>query len=159
MTGTGAAAAGLPEHPWPTSTAFITTGSILPISAIGTYALLKGNRRKLLLWGMLWGALTTVSRREICARCPYYGEYCSTLMGKITPLMWPRSDKPLTTQGFYWDIALAPALLLYPMPQVHRHSRQLLAAYLAAWILYLATMYNLACKRCPLTMCPFNPNR
>jgi hypothetical protein len=76
------------------------------------------------------------------------------LFGKITPLMWPRSDKPLARQGFYWDIALLPAIFIYPLPEIWRGSMGISAAYLAAWLLFLATMYNLACKRCPLEACP-----
>jgi hypothetical protein len=143
-------------NPWPKPVSFITTGSALPASALALRALLKENRRKLPIYGGLWAALATVARRDICARCPYYGEYCSTLFGKVTPLMFPRSDKPLTTQGFYWDLALLPAIFLYPVPEVFRVSKRLFAAYLAAWALYLTTMYNLACKRCPLEACPVN---
>jgi hypothetical protein len=146
--------AGAPANPWPKYVSFITTSSALPASALAWRALLREKRHKLPIYGGLWLALATVARRDICARCPYYGEHCSTLFGKITPLMWPRSDKPMTTQGFYWDLALLPAIFLYPLPEIWRGSKGSFAAYLAAWGLYLATMYNLACKRCPLEACP-----
>jgi hypothetical protein len=145
---------GEPPNPWSKHVSFITTSSALPALALSWRALLRENRRKVPLYGGLWAALTTVARRDICARCPYYGEHCSTLFGKITPLIWPRSDKPLTTQGFYWDLALLPAIFLYPLPEIWRDSKGMLAAYVVAWGFYLATMYNLACKRCPLEACP-----
>ena len=104
-----------PPNPWPDYVAFITTGSALPAGAIAFQALLRQSRRKLPVYGLLWTALTTVARRDICAHCPYYGEYCSTLFGKITALMWPRSDKPLARQGFYWDLILLPAIFVYPV--------------------------------------------
>lgn len=142
------------ENPWPPYVAFVTTASALPAAVLAVGALLKEKPRKLPVYGALWAALATISRKDICAHCPYYGEYCSTLFGKITPLMFPHSDKPLTTQGFYWDIALMPALFLYPVPEIFNASKRLLAAHLAAWTIYLFTMYNLACKRCPLEACP-----
>jgi hypothetical protein len=141
-------------NPWPVYVSFVTTASALPAAALAVHALLREKPCKLPVYGALWAALATVSRKDICAHCPYYGQYCSTLFGKITPLMFPHSDKPLTTQGFYWDIALLPALLLYPVPEIFRASRRLLAAHLAAWALYLVTMYTLACRRCPLEACP-----
>lgn len=147
---------GVPESPWPPWVSFVTTASALPAVALGTASLWRGGRRKLPLWGGLWLALTTVSRRHICARCPYYGEYCSTLFGKLTPLMWPRSDEPLSTRGFYWDVALAPPLFALPAPEAYRISKRFFLAYLAAWALFLGTLNGLGCRRCPLAMCPFN---
>jgi hypothetical protein len=141
-------------NPWPRHVSFITTASALPSVAIAFYALAKQNPRKLLLYSGLWAALTTVARRDICARCPYYGEYCSTLFGKTTALMFPPSEKPMTTQGFYWDLTLLPLLFAYPLPDIQRRSKLLLAAYIKAWLLFLAAMYNLACKKCPLEACP-----
>lgn len=154
MDGTRDGSAQGAANPWPVYVSFATTASALPAAALAVHALFKEKPRKLPVYGALWTALATISRKDICARCPYYGEYCSTLFGKITPLMFPHSDKPLTTQGFYWDLALLPALFLYPMPEIFRTSRRLLAAHFAAWALYLVTMYNLACKRCPLEACP-----
>jgi hypothetical protein len=151
MEGQTAAA---PANPWPEYVSFITTSSALPAAAIATRALLRQSRKKLPVYGLLWTALATVARRDICARCPYYGEYCSTLFGKITSLMMPRSDKPLTRQGFYWDLVLLPAIFIYPVPEIWRSSKRPFAAYLSAWALYLATMYGLACRRCPLEACP-----
>ncbi|MBN2028068.1 MAG: hypothetical protein JW854_15065 [Actinobacteria bacterium] len=143
-----------PPNPWPDYVAFITTGSALPAGAIAFRALLRERRRKLPLYGLFWTALTTLARRDICARCPYYGEYCSTLFGKITALMWPRSDKPLARQGFYWDLVLLPVIFIYPVPEIWRGSKRLFAAYLATWALFLSAMYGLACRRCPLEACP-----
>jgi len=143
-----------PPNPWPQYVSIVTTASALPSGAIALKALLRENRRKLPVYGLLWTALTTVARRDICARCPYYGEYCSTLFGKITALMWPRSDKPLTRQGFYWDLVLLPAIFIYPAPEIWRGSSRLFAAYLAALALFLSAMYTLACRRCPLEACP-----
>ncbi len=154
MDGKGNNDAGGPANPWPGYVSFATTFSALPAAALGTRALRRGSRIKLPLYGAAWAALTTVARRDICARCPYYGEYCSTLFGKITPLIWPRSDKPLVKQGFYWDLALLPLLFILPLPEVWHDSEAGLAAYLAAWGLFLAAMYELACRRCPLEACP-----
>ena len=144
----------LPANPWPKHVSFITTGSALPAAAMALHALLRENPRRLPVYGGLWAALTTVARRDICARCPYYGEYCSTLFGRITPLMWRRSDNAMTTQGFYWDLILLPAIFLYAAPEVWRRSRRFFAAYMAAWAFYLTIMYRLACRRCPLEACP-----
>lgn len=143
-----------PPNPWPEYVSFVTTSSALPAIAIASRALLRGKPRKLPAYGLLWTALTTVARRDICARCPYYGEYCSTLFGKITALILPRSDKPLTRQGFYWDLVLLPAIFIYPAPEIWRDSRSLFSAYLGSWAIFLSAMYGLACRRCPLEACP-----
>jgi hypothetical protein len=68
--------------------------------------------------------------------------------------MFGRSDKPMTTQGFYWDLVLLPALFLYPVPEISRASGKRLAAYVVSWAAFLAAMYGLACRRCPLEACP-----
>ncbi|MBC7231310.1 MAG: hypothetical protein H5T74_13080 [Actinobacteria bacterium] len=148
-----------PRSPWPPWVSFLTTASALPAAALGTVSLWRGGRGKLLPWAGAWGLLTTVSRRYICARCPYYGEHCSTLFGRLTPLMWERDERLLTTRSFYWDIALAPILFVLPAPDAYRVSKRLFIAYLAAWALFLGTLHTLGCRRCPLTVCPFNPSR
>ncbi len=148
-----------PENPWPRWVSSVTTAAALPAMALGSYVLWRGRRAKLPLWVGSWGALMTVSRRYICARCPYYGEYCSTLFGKMTPIIWRRSERPLNTRGFYWDIALAPVLIGLPAPDAYRLSKRCLLAYLSTWALFLGTLHRLGCRRCPLDMCPFNPAR
>ncbi len=147
------------RNPWPTWVSFATTSSALPAVVLGYRSLWRGRRSKLPLWGGLWLVLATLSRRFICARCPYYGEYCSTLFGKVTPLIWRRDQRPLTAGGFLWDLVLAPALFILPAPDAYRISKRYLLAYLSAWALFLVIMHRLGCRRCPLDMCPFNPSR
>jgi hypothetical protein len=114
-----------PDNPWPRHVSFLTTASALPSAAIAFYTLAKENPHKLLLYSGFW-----------------------------TALMFQHSDKPLTKQGFYWDLVLLPLLLVYPLPDIGRRSKLLLAAYIKAWVLFLAAMYYLACKKCPLEACP-----
>ncbi len=63
-------------------------------------------------------------------------------------------NNPLTKHSSYWDLVLLSLLLVYPLPDIQRRSKPLFAAYIKAWIMFLAIMYNLAYKKCPLGACP-----
>jgi len=47
--------------------------------------------------------MTTAWRRFVCARCRYYGQKCSTLLGIMTARMMPRDEgKALGPILFMW---------------------------------------------------------
>ncbi len=141
-------------NPWPASTSFTVTGALAIPGIMGIYALAKKAPRRLPLQLSFWVALTTALRRFICARCDYYGEYCSTLMGKWTALFLERESEPLETAGFYWDAILGACIILYPLPQAFKISWKFAVVYLASWVAALALFNQLACSICPIQACP-----
>ncbi len=141
-------------NPWPKSTSFAVTGALAIPGIMGIYALAKKAPRRLPLQVSLWVALTTALRRVICARCDYYGEYCSTLMGKWTALFLERDNQPLEAAGFYWDAILGACIILYPLPQAAKVSWRFAVIYLFSWAAALTLFNLLACRVCPIQACP-----
>ena len=142
------------ENPWPIWLSFTTMGIAVIVWAIGLSSLARENPKKLpgLLGLLAVGA--TVARKELCARCPYYGEYCTMLIGKWTALLYERSDKPLNTWVYLLDGAVGGLSFLYPLREVKEHSLSGLLLYLLLGMLFLAVGVTQSCSRCPSEVCP-----
>jgi hypothetical protein len=146
------------ESPWPTGTSYITTALFGAPALMGTYALLKKAPLRLPIFGGLWVAIVTVVRKVVCCRCDFYGEECSTLIGKWTALLFEKDEEhPLTAEAFYLDFALIGTSILFPLPQVKKMGARYLALYVATVLTGAVVIRQLACSRCPNTVCLNNP--
>ena len=145
---------GAVENPWPIWLSFTTMGIAVIVWAIGLSSLARENPKRLpgLLGILIAGA--TIARKELCARCPYYGEYCTMLIGKWTALLYERSDKPLNMRVFFLDGALGGLSFLYPLREVKERSLSLLLLYFLLGVLFLALGVTKSCSRCPSEVCP-----
>lgn len=145
-----------PENPWPKWLSFVTMGLAVLLWIAGLYAIMRENPRRIPAFlGMLVAELT-VARRELCARCPYYGEYCTMLIGKWTSLVYERREGPPPTFAYLLDGFLGGALFLAPLPSVTLRSRRLLALYLAAGVAFMCVSMKFSCGRCRMDSCPAN---
>lgn len=145
-------------NPWIPGTAYVTTSFYGLIMAMGTYALAKKAPRRLPLYAVMWVVLSTLVRKIICCRCEFYGQECSTLMGKWTAMILePDRERELTADAFYLDMALVGANILYPVPQVYQMGKRYFALYLLFAVLGAVVVRLLACSRCPNAVCVMNP--
>lgn len=145
-----------PYNPWPKWLSFVTMGLALKIWAIGLYALIRENPRRLPAYVGFLVAGATVARRELCARCPYYGEYCTMLIGKWTAVLYEPRDEAPTTISYLLDGFIGGSTFLYPLPEVSRRSWKLLAFYLAIAAAFAVVSLSFSCRRCPMEGCPLN---
>jgi hypothetical protein len=148
------------QSPWPQGTSYINTAFFGVPALMGMYALLKKAPLRLPILAGMWVAISTVMRKVVCCRCEYYGKDCSTLMGKLTPLMYEKDEEhPLTAQSFYMDFTLIGASILFPLPQVKKMGRGYLIAYILALLVGGVVIRLLGCGNCPIAVCPMNPDR
>ncbi len=152
---------GCPEpacNPWPRGTAYVTTSFFGVVLAMGSFALARKAPRRIPLYTLLWVVLTTAVRKTVCCRCEFYGQECSTLMGKLTAMILePDHEHDLTAGAFYIDMALVGACILYPLPQAREMGGRYLGLYVLSLMLGALAVRLLGCSRCPNTVCLMNP--
>jgi hypothetical protein len=111
--------AGEAASPWDMQSAVVNQVLMSAPALIGAVALARYRRRKLLIFLPAAIAFLTVWRRYTCARCRYYGQACSTLLGVATARMMPRdTTKELDRQTMQLDFAFLGAVMLIPLRQV-----------------------------------------
>lgn len=149
----GCSAAGA-EGPWDRRSATINQALMgIPV-LVGTAALARYRRRKLLLFLPVVAAFFTVWRKWTCARCQYYGAECSTLLGIATAKMMPRdTEHELDRNMMTLDFAFMGAMMLIPLRQVLK-SPVLAAAYLLGTAAGFYAILSNACPRCGNDFCP-----
>ena len=145
-----------PVNPWPKSQSFITMGAASLAWLIGLYAVARERPRKLPVFLAASTVLMTLSRKARCARCPYYGEYCTMLIGKWTAVLFERSDKPLTTWSFLQEGLVGGVIFLYPLPELMKRGPRVFLPYQAALLFFLVISIFRSCAPCPLDICPVN---
>jgi hypothetical protein len=140
--------------PWDLQSATVNQVLMSAPTLIGAVALLRYRRRKLLLFLPAAAAFVTVWRRYTCARCRYYGQACSTLLGIATARMMPRdTERELDRRTMQLDFAFLGALMLIPLRQVLK-SRVLAVAYFLTSGACVAAILRNACPRCGNEFCP-----
>jgi hypothetical protein len=122
--------------------------------AVGTAALWRFRRRKLLLYLPAAAAFFTVWRRYVCARCQYYGTECSTMLGVLTEKMMPKDEtKSLDRNMMVVDFIYMGALMMIPMRQVFRRPLTALA-YFGLTAAGFGSIFLNSCSRCGNEFCP-----
>ena len=145
-----------PSHaPWATRVSTLTSLTFIPIILLALYILAQANVFKLLVWLLLLAIFAYPLRYLVCARCPYYGQRCSTMLGLTVPRMFRKQEGRSMLLGLWLDVAFFLALFLVPLPEVWRVGGfLLLLLWVGAFVLMIATVTRLACSVCPLTFCP-----
>jgi hypothetical protein len=123
-------------------------------TVIALYAIAKYKPRKLPIFLAGNAALYTVMRRLVCARCQYYGQPCSTMLGIMTAKMMPRDEsKALDRNGIYADFAVMFALGFYAAPQIDKSLKLSLIYHASVVAAFGAVLFN-ACGKCGNDFCP-----
>ena len=145
-----------PSHtPWAGRVSKLTSLTFIPIILLAFYILAQANVFKLLIWLLLFAIFAYPLRYLVCARCPYYGQRCSTMMGLTVPRMFRKQEGRSMLLGLWLDVAFFLALFLLPLTEVWRVGGfLLLLLWVGAFVLMIATITRMACSICPLTFCP-----
>ncbi|MDD5225463.1 MAG: hypothetical protein PHE84_15885 [bacterium] len=143
--------------PWPPSgrNNLIMAVFLIPILGTAVYVLAKTSPLMLAVWLLALLLFAWPLRYLICARCPYYGQHCSTNMGKIVPLMFKKQEGKSMKLGLWLDVVSFFFLFLLPAPAAYRVGGMTLAlVWAGAFLLLFILISTLACAYCPLTFCP-----
>ncbi|RJP27734.1 MAG: hypothetical protein C4536_13555 [Actinobacteria bacterium] len=128
-------------------------------AAIALYAIAKYKPRKLPVFLAANTILSTVMRRFVCARCQYYGQPCSTMLGIWTAKIMPRDgSKKLDRNAIIADMVFMTAMLTYASPQIFKHYKIAVLYMASVFALWVRLLFN-ACGRCGNDFCPMKDVR
>ncbi len=143
------------KSPFPARVAMITGIPILLIMAMAVVVLAATDVWRLVIWLAVALAFLIPLRALICARCPYYGQTCSTGFGKLVPLMFKKQEGKSMVLGLWLDVVAMTFLFIYPLSDMWAYSGW---TALGLWcLLYLGmvlALTKIACSLCPFTFCP-----
>jgi hypothetical protein len=144
-----------PKSPWPKYSAVITFIPWPVISGLAVYILFNTSLVMLGVWLAAFLLFFVPLRYLVCVRCPYYGQNCSTIMGRLVPLMFKqRPGKPLAI-GLWLDIVFFAVLSIIPLPYAWQlGGLALTALWLAVFAAFLVSLGVFGCRYCPFTYCP-----
>lgn len=147
------------DTPWDEKSAMLNQGLMsLPI-LIGGYAIAKSRPRRLVVYLSAVIAFMTYWRRFICARCQYYGQPCSTMLGVMTAHMMPRDEtKQLDRNAMIADFAFIGLLTMMPLRDALKR-KGLGLLYVASVAAGLGAILTNACERCGNDFCPMKDVR
>ena len=143
------------RSPWTPGVSLLTSLAFLPILLLAVYTLGQTSLFKLFVWLVLLAVFAYPLRYLVCARCPYYGQRCSTLLGLAVPRLFEKQEGRSMLLGLWMDVAFFLALFLIPLTDVWRLGGfLLLLVWVGAFALAIGTITRKACSVCPLTFCP-----
>lgn len=143
-----------PETPFDRRSAMTNQILMAAPVAVGTLALWRYRKRKLLVYLPAVVAFFTVWRRYVCARCQYYGTECSTMLGVLTEKMMPKDEtRSLDRNMMIVDFAYMGAMMMIPMRQVLKKP-WLALAYFGITAAGFGSIFFNACSRCGNEFCP-----
>lgn len=144
-----------PTHPpWPRHTEILTGIPMAVTGLLGIYTLARTSLPALAVWLVLGGILAYPLRYLVCARCPYYGQSCSTPMGRFIPYLFKKRAGSMKA-GLWGDIILGIPLFLIPLAcAVSAEAWGLASAWMITSVIALGMLSRFGCKNCPFTFCP-----
>lgn len=141
--------------PWDPRVSKLSGLPFIPMIALACYILASTSIAALAVWLILLAVFFVPLRYLVCARCPYYGQDCSTSMGKSVPKMFKKQEGKSMKLGLWLDVVMLILLFGIPMPLAWQlGGGWLTAAWLAVCFLVFAVLTRLACTACPFTFCP-----
>ena len=127
----------------------------LPMIVLPIYVLAQTNIWKLIAWLVVLFILLVPLRYFVCARCPYYGQACSTDFGRLVTKFFRKQEGKSMRLGLWLDVVFFTALCLIPLPEVWELGGVLMIlGWFAVFFIVFAALTRLACRTCPLTFCP-----
>lgn len=141
--------------PWHPRVSTLTGLPLVPIVAMAVFVLAQTSVPKLLVWIALLGVFAYPLRALVCARCPYYGQKCSSAFGTLVPRMFRKQEGKSMVPGLWLDVVMFWILLAVPLPEMWRWGGAVMTfLWLAAFFLFFAVLTRAACSVCPFTFCP-----
>jgi hypothetical protein len=143
------------KSPWPSWVGKVTGIPFFLIAVFASYVLYQTNVIVLAVWIVAFVIFLIPLRYLVCARCIYYGQDCSTTMGKTVPLLFKKQEGKSILLGLWLDIAFFAFLFLLPIPGVFCFGGWLLfALWCGTFFLAFIVITRLGCSYCPFTFCP-----
>jgi hypothetical protein len=133
----------------------ITSLLFIPMIVLAVYVLAHASITRLAVWLVIFGLFAYPLRYLVCARCPYYGQPCSTNLGRIVPHLFKKQEGKSMKAGLWLDVVCFAVLLLFPLPDVWKMGGiGLTLLWFGSFFLMAAVLTRLACSVCPFTFCP-----
>jgi len=141
--------------PWPKKNGLISSLPLIPILGLAIYILVETSLSLLAIWLLAFFLFAWPLRYLVCARCPYYGQHCSTMMGKLIPRMFKKQEGKSMKLGLWLDVFFFLFLFLLPAPAAYRvGGMALFLVWVGLFLLLFVFLSIFACACCPLTFCP-----
>jgi hypothetical protein len=145
----------IPPWPHPGRNNLLAGLPLVPILGLALYILIKTSPLMLAIWLLAFFLFAWPLRYLVCARCPYYGRHCSTIMGKLVPRMFKKQEGKSMKLGLWLDVVSFLFLFLWPAPSAYQVGGMILAlVWVGAFFLLFLFLSFFACAHCPLTFCP-----
>ncbi|MDY6856034.1 MAG: hypothetical protein SWO11_15265 [Thermodesulfobacteriota bacterium] len=143
------------KPPWDPKVSKITALPFLLIVVLAIHVLFQAGIIKLIIWLLALAIFAYPLRYLICARCPYYGTDCSSIMGRLVPKLFKKQEGKSMVIGLWLDIVFFIFLFAYPLPYIWRIEGLLfIVVWCIAFFLAFIVLTRLACSICPFTFCP-----
>ena len=141
--------------PWPLRSALISGVMLLAVFGVGAYVLYQVSLLRLLIWLLAAGIFALPLRYLVCARCPYYGQSCSTVAGKIVPLIFAKQEFRSMKLGLWMDVVMGLFLFAFPFADMWAYGGWMgVSLWIVLVILVFLILSRVGCNRCPFTFCP-----
>jgi hypothetical protein len=144
--------------PWGRYAGILTGIPMILIAVLAVYILGKTSFTALVVWLLLLFVFAVPLRYLICARCPYYGQPCSTMVGVLIPRMFKKKQEGKSMViGLWLDVAFFLLLFFIPLPYAWRGFGWPGALIWVNAIIFGFSIHTrFGCARCPFTFCPIN---
>jgi len=133
----------------------LTTIPFAIMFMLGVYILAGGSSLRLIIWFGVVVFSIVPGRYLLCARCPYYGQHCSTGFGRLVPYLFKKVEGKSMKPGLWLDLTEMILLFVIPLPDAWQKGG---AAMLGLWIgvnlLSFGALTLLACPSCSFVFCP-----
>ena len=141
--------------PWARHTGILTGIPMIFITVLAVYILGKTNITALVLWLLLLFSFAVPLRYLICARCPYYGQPCSTMVGVLIPRLFKKQEGKSMVTGLWLDVLFFLLLFVIPLPYAWLNfGWPVTLLWVNAVILGALALTRFGCARCPFAFCP-----
>lgn len=141
--------------PWGHHVGILTGIPLILMTILAVYILGKTSNMALIVWLLLLFVFAVPLRYLICARCPYYGQPCSTVVGVLIPRLFNKQEGKSMVLGLWLDVAFFLLLFLIPLPYAWNGLGWPMALlWINAIVIGFLVLTRFGCTRCPFTFCP-----
>lgn len=99
--------------PWGRHIGVLTTIPYIFIVIFAVIILARTSITAMVIWLLLLFAFAFPLRYLICARCPYYGQPCSTVLGMVTPKFFKKQENQSMILGLWLDVLFFSDLVFH----------------------------------------------
>jgi len=143
------------KAPWSPWVGRLTTLPFVVMFCLGFFILFNTSTITLIVWLAVVVLSIVPGRYFLCARCPYYGQNCSTRFGRLVPYLFKKIEGKSMKAGLWLDLTEMFLLFVIPLPFAWRLGGiVLLLFWIGANFLSFGALTRIACPSCDLSFCP-----